>query len=115
MFEYLNSNYIDVNNSQRQGDKIKVDDSLEDLRPDAVRDQTLNSEGHNQNLTGSLHQGDDDDEPEQMRPDWSCDFQADGEETNTSVSSSASLSTRDLICWCFQIARGMDYLVSKKV
>ena len=26
-----------------------------------------------------------------------------------------SISTRDLICWSFQIARGMEYLVSKKV
>ena len=25
------------------------------------------------------------------------------------------VSTRDLICWSFQIARGMDYLASKKV
>ena len=26
-----------------------------------------------------------------------------------------SVSTRDLISWSFQIARGMDYLASKKV
>lgn len=26
-----------------------------------------------------------------------------------------SLTTRDLMCWSFQIARGMDYLASKNV
>ncbi len=26
-----------------------------------------------------------------------------------------TISTRDLVCWSFQIARGMDYLASKKV
>jgi len=114
VFEYLNSNYIDVNNSQRQGKQIVAgDESLEESGSDVVSHQT--QQGNNQNLTISLHQGDDDEETEQERPDWSCDFQADGEETNASMSSSASLSTRDLICWCFQIARGMDYLVSKKV
>ena len=25
------------------------------------------------------------------------------------------VSTSDLVCWAFQVARGMDYLVSKKI
>lgn len=25
------------------------------------------------------------------------------------------VTTRDLVCWAFQVARGMDYLASKKV
>ena len=32
----------------------------------------------------------------------------------TTVSSSL-FSTRDLVCWSFQIAKGMDYLATKKV
>lgn len=34
---------------------------------------------------------------------------------NLSAEVPASISTRDLICWSFQVARGMEYLVSKKV
>jgi hypothetical protein len=31
------------------------------------------------------------------------------------VTLTRSISTRDLISWSYQIARGMDYLASKKV
>lgn len=38
------------------------------------------------------------------------DYQQDGDVTTSQI-----ISTRDLICWAFQIARGMDYLASKNV
>jgi len=44
-------------------------------------------------------------------PEWSLNYQADVQEE----AQRSSISTRDLISWSFQIARGMDYLVSKKV
>ena len=44
-------------------------------------------------------------------PDWSLNYHADVQEE----AQRSSISTRDLISWSFQIARGMDYLVSKKV
>lgn len=31
------------------------------------------------------------------------------------VTTNQIISTRDLICWAFQVARGMDYLSLKKV
>ena len=46
-------------------------------------------------------------------PDWSLNYQADDYQEATA--SNVSLSTRDLISWSLQIARVMDYLVSKKV
>ena len=48
---------------------------------------------------------------DQGPPDWSLNYQADADEETDSI----SFSTRDLINWSVQIARGMDYLVSKKV
>ena len=44
------------------------------------------------------------------QPDWSLNYQADANQGQ-----SQRISTRDLISWSFQIARGMDYLVKKKV
>jgi len=49
---------------------------------------------------------------DQGPPDWSLNYQADADIQNAI---SNTFSTRDLISWSFQIARGMDYLVSKKV
>jgi len=40
-----------------------------------------------------------------------CKYQADSEEESYNY----SFSTRDIISWSFQVARGMDYLASKKV
>ncbi len=37
------------------------------------------------------------------------------EQDPNAVSKPPALSTRDLISWSFQVARGMDYLASKKV
>lgn len=34
---------------------------------------------------------------------------------DTDVTTYQTISTRDLICWSFQIARGMEYLAFKKV
>ncbi|XP_057377778.1 mast/stem cell growth factor receptor kita-like isoform X2 [Daphnia carinata] len=47
-------------------------------------------------------------DPEDSKPFWQ--YQQD-----PSATSDGSMSTRDLISWAFQITRGMDYLVSKKV
>ena len=46
---------------------------------------------------------------QQQQPDWSLRYEQGEEDANNPV------STRDLIFWAFQIARGMDYLDSKKV
>lgn len=43
-------------------------------------------------------------------PDWRSNYR--GDYRNTFVK---PISTTDLICWSFQIARGMDYLASRKV
>ncbi|XP_059351725.1 mast/stem cell growth factor receptor Kit-like [Daphnia carinata] len=47
-------------------------------------------------------------DPEDSKPFWQ--YQQD-----PSATSDGSMSTRDLISWAFQITRGMDYLVSRKV
>lgn len=45
-------------------------------------------------------------------PDWSMKYETDHKMTDEEV---LPVSTRDLIGWSFQIARGMDFLASKKV
>lgn len=40
---------------------------------------------------------------------WRANYRGDQDQPNR------SLCTRDLICWSFQIARGMGYLASRKV
>ena len=50
------------------------------------------------------------DENQEEQPDWSLNYHAD-----VNQGQSQRISTRDLISWSFQIARGMDYLVKKKV
>lgn len=47
----------------------------------------------------------------QELPDWSIDYKSD----NVDTENHRPISTGDLISWSFQIAQGMDYLVSKKV
>ena len=49
---------------------------------------------------------------EHSRSDWSFDFQADSEFPSEKC---RLIPFRRAICWCFQIARGMEYLESKKV
>ena len=51
---------------------------------------------------------------QQQRPDWSINYEASNEQV-IETDELSPVSTRDLICWSFQIARGMDFLVSKKV
>ena len=51
-------------------------------------------------------------------PDWSMKYKAADQQTNDEVLMGDNvifISTRDLICWSFQIARGMNFLASKKV
>lgn len=48
---------------------------------------------------------------ENQQPDWSTTYQL----TDDDEPLINPVSTRDLIFWVFQIARGMDYLASKKV
>jgi len=71
----------------------------------------IETDQEQETLSSNNSLSDDDEETDPARPDWSCNFQADSE----AMPSSTSVATRDLICWYFQIARGMDYLVSKKV
>jgi len=57
-----------------------------------------------------LQQQNEQAEDQQQPPEWSINYKTD--EANGQI---ISLSTRELIYWSFQIARGMDYLSSKKV
>ena len=49
---------------------------------------------------------------EEGPPDWSLNYQADGDDQETIRN---AFSTRQLISWSLQVARGMEYLASKKV
>lgn len=44
------------------------------------------------------------------RPAWCTNYRGDYENVNISA-----LCTHDLICWSYQVARGMEYLSGKKV
>lgn len=48
--------------------------------------------------------------PDEDELAWCSNYQGDYKDENISP-----LCTHDLICWSFQIARGMEYLSSKKV
>ena len=51
------------------------------------------------------------DNPEEQ-PEWSMDYKSDAQVADEPI---PPIPTRNLISWSFQIARGMDYLASKKV
>ena len=70
------------------------------------------SENNETISAGSSSNTSDEYNEEPQRPEWSCDLQEDSEIVNRIAN---LVTTRDLICWSYQIARGMDYLVSKKV
>jgi len=61
------------------------------------------------------------DEDDGQHPEWTINYKNSTTEENSYVESNIQadvqtiISTRDLISWSFQIARGMDYLASKKV
>jgi FMS-like tyrosine kinase 1 len=44
-----------------------------------------------------------------MQPEWRANYKGDYKYTTRPV------CTHDLLCWAFQVARGMDYLASRKV
>lgn len=44
-----------------------------------------------------------------MQPEWRSNYRSDYKGTTRPV------CTHDLLCWAFQVARGMDYLSSRKV
>lgn len=44
-----------------------------------------------------------------IQPEWRSNYRGDYKGTTNPV------STHDLLCWGFQVARGMDYLASRKV
>lgn len=70
-------------------------------------------------ITVLPHDDKEDDEivnsDDEERPDWSLNYQADVTDDYIEATSHYTFTTRDLIHWSLQIARGMDYLVSKKV
>ena len=66
---------------------------------------------HQGEIELKLYQPTSPEDIESQHPDWMINYR-----TNDEVDTNClSISTRELICWSFQIARGMDYLVSKKV
>ena len=67
------------------------------------RNDAINNHESIHNITSSQ---------EEEPPDWSLNYQVDADDDHYK---SQRISTRDLICWSFQIARGMDYLVKKKI
>jgi len=48
--------------------------------------------------------------PDEVEPEWRSNYR--GDYKNLIVKPSC---THDLICWSFQVARGMEYLASRKV
>jgi hypothetical protein len=48
--------------------------------------------------------------PDEVEPEWRSNYR--GDYKNLIVKPSC---TNDLICWSFQVARGMEYLASRKV
>lgn len=44
-----------------------------------------------------------------IQPEWRSNYRGDYKGTTRPV------CTHDLLCWAFQVARGMDYLASRKV
>lgn len=44
-----------------------------------------------------------------MQPDWRSNYHGDYQ------GSVRPICTKDLLCWSFQVARGMDYLASRRV
>lgn len=48
--------------------------------------------------------------PDEVGPEWRSNYQ--GDYKNLILKPSC---TNDLICWSFQVARGMEYLASRKV
>lgn len=45
-----------------------------------------------------------------IQPEWRSNYRGDYREQSVKP-----ICTQDLLCWAFQIARGMEYLASRKV
>ncbi|XP_050544021.1 vascular endothelial growth factor receptor 1 isoform X2 [Daktulosphaira vitifoliae] len=48
--------------------------------------------------------------PDEVEPEWRSNYRGDYKNLNVKP-----ICTHDLICWSFQISRGMDYLASRKI
>ena len=102
---------------EREGDH--PDNNIAELNQVELRTSTVRLDQHNPN-----HNNQEDEELVEIEsespklPEWSINYQSNesSNDENSSISSNTpSITTRDLISWAFQIARGMDYLASKNV
>lgn len=70
--------------------------------------KTISSENPETSSLGT--ESDDRSIAEDDEPEWRCNYYGD-----YATAVIKPFTTHDLICWAFQVARGMDYLASKKV
>ena len=108
---------IETNNAQGQSNAAYINDGIESDYGDSDKNQRNENIYMNELLKtekiiegNHLQQKNEPAEDQQQPPEWSINYKTD--EANGQI---ISLSTRELIYWSFQIARGMDYLSSKKV
>ena len=100
---------------QEHSDKESI--SLKRIESAVIKNQTeteIQIEGSFSAITKASNQLSASDEliNKQDQPEWSLRYEA---PTNEGEDEIHPVSTRDIINWAFQIARGMDYLSSKKV
>ena len=111
------SNEIEVNKDDRDSDSLNStsdDISSVDSRAERTQkdhQQILMQVSAENSPAPKITENENEIEENQQQPDWSTTYQL----TDDDEPLINPVSTRDLIFWVFQIARGMDYLASKKV